>query len=42
MHSFELKTVIAAMPSKVFAAVTDPKFVTQWDYCAWMQNEYQD
>ncbi|MFZ5434047.1 MAG: SRPBCC family protein [Calditrichota bacterium] len=39
MHSFELKTVIAAKPSRVFAVITDPQFVTQWDYCAWVQND---
>ena len=39
MHSFELKTVIAAKPSKVFAVITEPRYVTQWDYCRWMQND---
>jgi len=39
MHSFELRTVIAATPTKVFAVITDPKYVTQWDYCRWLQND---
>lgn len=39
MHSFELKTVIEAKPSKVFAAITDPHYVTKWDYCRWVQND---
>jgi len=41
MHSFELKTVIAARPGKVFAAITEPRYVTQWDYCRWAQNDYR-
>lgn len=39
MHSFELKTVIAATPTKVFAVLTDPRYVTEWDYCTWIQND---
>ena len=39
MHSFELKTVIAAPPHRVFAAVTEPAKIRQWDYCAWVQND---
>ncbi len=39
MHSFELRTVIAAAPSQVFAAITDPKYVMKWDYCTWVQND---
>lgn len=41
MHAFELKTVIAAKPSKVFAVITEPRYVKQWDYCRWMQNDYR-
>jgi len=41
MFSFELKTVIAAGPEKVFAALTDPQYLTQWDYCRWVQNDYR-
>ncbi|HEY3295462.1 MAG TPA: SRPBCC domain-containing protein [bacterium] len=39
MHSFELKTVIAAPPHTVFAAITDPARITQWDYCQWVQDD---
>jgi uncharacterized protein YndB with AHSA1/START domain len=39
MFSFELKTVIAAAPSKVFAVLTQPRFLTQWDYCRWVRND---
>ena len=41
MYSFELKTVIAARPGQVFAAITEPRNVTQWDYCRWVQNDYR-
>jgi uncharacterized protein YndB with AHSA1/START domain len=41
MYSFELKTVIAAKAGKVFAAITEPRYVTQWDYCRWVQNDYR-
>jgi uncharacterized protein YndB with AHSA1/START domain len=39
MFSFELKTVIAAPPSKVWSAITDPKLILQWDYCVFVQND---
>jgi uncharacterized protein YndB with AHSA1/START domain len=39
MHSFELKTVIAAPPTKIFAAITEPAQIKKWDYCAWVQND---
>jgi uncharacterized protein YndB with AHSA1/START domain len=39
MHSFELKTVVAAPPHRVFAAITEPRLIRQWDYCAWVQND---
>lgn len=39
MHSFELKTVIAAPAPAVYAALTDPQYVVEWDYCRWMQND---
>ena len=39
MHSFELKTVIAAPPHRVFAAITEPARIRRWDYCVWVQND---
>jgi len=39
MHSFELKTVIAATPSRVFAVITEPRDIVKWDYCRWVQND---
>lgn len=39
MHSFELKTVITARPARVFAMLTEPDYITQWDYCRWVQND---
>jgi uncharacterized protein YndB with AHSA1/START domain len=39
MFSFELKTVIAAPPSKVWSVITDPKLILQWDYSAFVQND---
>jgi uncharacterized protein YndB with AHSA1/START domain len=39
MFSFELKTVIAAKPSRVWAVITDPKLVLEWDYCVFVQND---
>jgi uncharacterized protein YndB with AHSA1/START domain len=39
MNSFELKTVIAAPPKKIFAAITEPSQIQKWDYCAWVQND---
>ncbi len=39
MHSFELKTVVAAPPQRVFAAITEPQLIRQWDSCAWVHND---
>ena len=39
MHSFELTTLIAAPPHKVFAAITEPAQISRWDYCRWVQND---
>jgi uncharacterized protein YndB with AHSA1/START domain len=39
MHSFELKTVIAAPLKRVFAAITEPDYIIRWDYCGWVRND---
>lgn len=39
MSSFELKIPIAAPPSKIFAAVTEPDKIVKWDTCRWAQND---
>ena len=39
MPSIELKLSIAAPPSRVFAALTDPDKITQWDLCRWAHND---
>lgn len=39
MYSFEMKTLIAAPPDRVFAAIAEPKQIAQWDYCRWVQND---
>jgi len=39
MYSFELKTMIAAAPHTVFAVITDPAYITRWDYCQWVQDD---
>ncbi len=39
MFSFELKIPIAAPPSKVFAAITEPDKILQWDLARWVQND---
>jgi uncharacterized protein YndB with AHSA1/START domain len=39
MESFELKIAIDAVPRKVFAAVTDPKWVVKWDTAKWVLND---
>ncbi len=39
MESFELKTVIAAPPHQVFAAIVEPDRITRWDYCRWVKND---
>ena len=39
MESFELKTVVAAPPHRVFAAVTDPKKIARWDHCTFVRND---
>jgi uncharacterized protein YndB with AHSA1/START domain len=38
MESFELKIAIEATPDKIFAALTDPKYVTKWDNASWVLN----
>jgi uncharacterized protein YndB with AHSA1/START domain len=39
MPSFELKLSISAPPSKVFAVLTEPDKITQWDTCRWAYND---
>ncbi len=39
MAFFELKLPIAAPPAKVFAALTEPDKITQWDMCRWAYND---
>jgi uncharacterized protein YndB with AHSA1/START domain len=39
MYSFELKTLIAAPPHKVFTAITEPRQICEWDYCQWVQDD---
>ena len=39
MESFELKIAVEAKPQKVFAAITDPKYVVKWDTANWVLND---
>ena len=39
MASFELKLMISVPPSRVFAALTEPDKITQWDTCRWAYND---
>jgi uncharacterized protein YndB with AHSA1/START domain len=39
MQSFELKTVITVPPKKIFQVITDPYYITKWDYCGWARND---
>ena len=39
MYSFELTTMIAAPPHRVFAAITEPNHIWKWDYCQWVQDD---
>jgi uncharacterized protein YndB with AHSA1/START domain len=39
MHSFELKTVVAAPPPQLFAAITEPRLIRRWDSCEWVHND---
>jgi uncharacterized protein YndB with AHSA1/START domain len=39
MPAFELKVPISAPPSKVFAALTEPDKIIQWDMCRWAKND---
>jgi len=36
MHSFELKIVIEAAAGKIFAALTDPRWMAKWDPARWI------
>jgi uncharacterized protein YndB with AHSA1/START domain len=39
MESFDLKIAIDKVPQTVFAALTDPKWVTKWDSANWVLND---
>jgi len=39
MHTFELKHTTTASAAQLWLALTDPKFITQWDGNRWAQND---
>ncbi|NUO19419.1 SRPBCC domain-containing protein [bacterium] len=39
MHTFELKHTTSASAKKLWLALTDPKYLTQWDGNRWVQND---
>ncbi|MBK6911881.1 MAG: SRPBCC domain-containing protein [bacterium] len=39
MHTFELKHTTTASAAQLWLALTDPKYLTQWDGNRWAQND---
>lgn len=31
--------MITVPPKKIFAVITDPYYITKWDYCGWARND---